>query len=113
MTQSASKKVVCDVVVDPTASKWYGTLVTKNIRYEDDTPVTIQKFLGVKFESPTVKAAIIVNPQLHPYQPISLEITTEKIGQTLDVTAKIGVKESHKFQKDDTLTWQINGDLTV
>ncbi|KAI1407672.1 putative hydroxymethyltransferase [Hypoxylon sp. FL1857] len=114
MARPSSKKVICDTVVGPGAGVWYGTLVTSNIRYEDNTPVTVQTFLGVKFKSPPVSADITVNALFSPWQPVSPEITTEELDEnTTDVTAKIYLERSHTFAASDTLTWGINGNLTA
>ncbi|KAL7621276.1 hypothetical protein AAE478_008595 [Parahypoxylon ruwenzoriense] len=114
MSQTASKKIVCHVSVGPGAGQWYGTLVVDNIRYEDGSPVTIENFLGVKFKSPVVTAAITVNVQLSPWQQVSSEVSTQQLDdKTIGVTAKIGFNPSYTFKPQDSLTWGINGDLTT
>ncbi|KAI1090824.1 putative hydroxymethyltransferase [Rostrohypoxylon terebratum] len=109
-----SQKIICDASVGDHPSQWYGTLVIKNIRYEDGSSVTIQNYLGVKFLAPKMTADITVNALFTPWQPISSDISTEDVEQnTTDVTAKIIVQEAHTFIPSDTITWGINGDLTV
>ncbi|KAI1445021.1 putative hydroxymethyltransferase [Annulohypoxylon stygium] len=109
-----SQKIICDASVGDGAGQWYGTLVIKNIRYEDGSSVTIQSYLGVKFLAPKLSADITVNALFTPWQEISSEISIEELDQTTtDVTAKVFVQEAHTFVFSDTITWGINGDLTV
>ncbi|KAI1204587.1 putative hydroxymethyltransferase [Annulohypoxylon truncatum] len=109
-----SQKIICDASVGSGAGQWYGTLVIKNIRYEDGSSVTIQSFLGVKFLAPKTTADITVNAQFTPWQEVSSEISTEELDQnTIDVTAKVFVQQAHTFVASDTITWGINADLTV
>jgi hypothetical protein len=114
MPQASSEKIICNVVLGPNATQFYGTLNIDNIRYESGGLVTIQDFLGVKFKSPTDVAAADLFVNLDPWQEASSQVSNERIDSgTVNVTVKIQVQESHTFKPHDTLTWGINGDLTV
>ncbi|KAK3377584.1 hypothetical protein B0H63DRAFT_524871 [Podospora didyma] len=62
-----STEISCNVAVEGTESVWYGKLVVDKIRYkDDDSPVTINKFLGFAFKSPihTEKFTFEINGDL-------------------------------------------------
>ncbi|KAI1099318.1 putative hydroxymethyltransferase [Jackrogersella minutella] len=112
MSRVTSSKIVSETEVGPNPTQYYGTLVTKNISYDDGTDVAIEKFLGVTFKSPPVSNKITVNVQLSNWQIITPEISTEEIDpKTIKVTAKLSFEKSYTFTGSESLTWQINGSL--
>ncbi|KAI1074054.1 putative hydroxymethyltransferase [Whalleya microplaca] len=92
-------KIICNASVLDSSTEWYGELIVDNIRYEDGTPVTVNKYLGVKFIAPK-------------WTDDLEEIYTDPIdSQTTGVTAKIGFQTSYTFDADDKIIWAINGNL--
>ncbi|KAI4861794.1 putative hydroxymethyltransferase [Hypoxylon rubiginosum] len=108
------KNIIFDVKVGDGAGEWYGTLVVSNIRYEDKSAVTINEYLGVTFKSPFVTAPITANTAISPWQQTTANIAIEPIDdKTVAVTAQIIVGSPHTFQASDSITFGINGNLTV
>ncbi|KAI1779032.1 putative hydroxymethyltransferase [Hypoxylon cercidicola] len=109
-----SQKIICNVKVDDT-SEWYGKLVIDSISYEDESPVTIQQFLGVQFISPTVTSDIRVDLALNPWQETTLDVATEPgiDDETINVTARIIFGKPYVFQCSDTVGFEIDGNLRV
>ena len=108
---SQSEKLLCDVHVDGSSTQYYGTLKVSNIRHDDDGPVTIENFLGVRFKSPVSSS----DPAflLEPWLEITPKLFTEALDDsTLAVTARLLASESHTFESTATLDIQINGNLT-
>ena len=105
------RKIV-GTVTKESGGPYYGTLIVKDIKYDDGSPVAIEEFLGIKFKAPKVTAAITVNVSLQPYQTASSYISTEpNEDETLSVTAKIALEKPHTTTNQDVLTFYINGDL--
>ncbi|KAI2470788.1 putative hydroxymethyltransferase [Annulohypoxylon bovei var. microspora] len=103
----ATPKIVCRTVVSNDATEYYGKLVNDSIRYDDDTSVTIKKFLGVKFMSPTAKGIAL---EMDPWYEYQTDIFTEVLDSGItDVTAKIYYE--HEFALRDSLSWEINDNL--
>ncbi|KAH6672707.1 hypothetical protein F5X68DRAFT_194159 [Plectosphaerella plurivora] len=114
---SASKKIIFDATIGEGSTQWFGTITLKNIRYaEDDAPVTVQEFLGVRFQGPRVTADVAVQAILEPFQVTKLEAATKPLeegeGEGVVVTAKVLTEGPRTFGKNDTLVWNVNGDLT-
>ncbi|KAI0596739.1 putative hydroxymethyltransferase [Biscogniauxia sp. FL1348] len=109
MASTSSKKVTCNTNLDPNANQYYGVIFNDHIRYEDGGSVTIKKYLGVKFKSPSDN--ISFNAVTNPWIEITPEISAVTKGGSFEVTAKLSVQGSHTFTTGDTLSWGINGNL--
>ncbi|KAI0879886.1 putative hydroxymethyltransferase [Annulohypoxylon maeteangense] len=108
-----SRNIICDVD-SPSPDIWYGTLVVSNIRYDDDTSVTIQKLLGLKFKSPKATGKITCDVSLTSYEATKSQVYPSKPSEDVnDVTAQVHFTEPHTFVHDDHLTFGIVGDLTT
>ncbi|KAL9612162.1 MAG: hypothetical protein Q9167_003241 [Letrouitia subvulpina] len=111
MSQAASKKVLCEAIVSPDATQYYGRLVISRIRFADDSPVTIQEFLSVVLKLPRSDQGIGVDSE--PWTIITPDINTKPIDeQTIAVTARIVYSHSHTFDiEKEILIFAINGNL--
>ncbi|KAN0079542.1 hypothetical protein V8E54_004756 [Elaphomyces granulatus] len=106
-----TSKILFDVKVEEGADKWYGQMTLSNIRYEDGSSVSVQKFLGIVFKSPAAVAAMWYS--VSPYVSIKAEMTNQAIdGSTFKVTAKLTVDKAFTFKPSDIFHFGINGDLT-
>ena len=109
---SHTGKLLCDAHVDekvePTHD--FGRLIVSNIRHENGSAVTIQKFLGVKFKSPLTPKGIIFMSD--PWFALTPDVSTESLTpSTVAVTARLRVSTSHRFESTHSLIFGINGDL--
>lgn len=112
-----ASKILCDVIVDPGVTQWWGKLIISNIRYEDGSPVIIKNFLGIRFKYPwsAVQAAPVFSHSIEPWQEALAEvIASEAIGtKMMDATAKVILSKGHTFNSSDQLYWGIASDMTV
>ncbi|KAB8222576.1 hypothetical protein BDV33DRAFT_201279 [Aspergillus novoparasiticus] len=105
---SGKGKKILQKVAPGEQGTYYSTLIASNIRYDDSSHVSINKFLCVDFKSPATVA--------DPWGPMT--ITTEKLREaknpdgTFSVTLKLNIEGGHKFDPTDTITFPINGDIT-
>ncbi|KAI4163074.1 MAG: hypothetical protein LQ342_003392, partial [Letrouitia transgressa] len=111
MSQAAKKNILCDAIVSPDATEFYGRLIISRIRYADDSPVTIQKFLGVVFKSPTSEQGIGFDSD--PWISILPDVNYDTIDEkTIAVRAALSYENSHTFDTQEKLIFEINGNLT-
>ena len=109
-----TNQIIADVSVDPHATQWYGNLIVKNIRHKDGSAVTIHKFLGVGFKSPS-----LVNPsnfwyETKPYVEINAQIADRQVSaDTFIVAARLNFPNQYTIDKSSgtQLTFGINGNL--
>ncbi|KAI4212866.1 MAG: hypothetical protein LQ351_004391 [Letrouitia transgressa] len=111
MSQVAAKKIMCDAIVSPDATEYWGKLSISKIRYEDDSPVTIQKVLGVVFKSP--KSDRDVTLDLEPWFDMTPTINFDTLDEkTIAVRAALSYAQSHTFDTEEKLVFEITGNLT-
>jgi hypothetical protein len=110
---SAPKKIIFDAAIGEGSSPFFGTITLKNIRHaDDDAPVTVREYLGVRFQLPELKGDVAVQAILHPFQATKLEAATKTEGALSTVTAKVRTEGPHTFGANDALVWNVNTDLT-
>jgi len=105
-------KIVGTVVVGPEHSDYYGKLIVNDIKYEDNTQVTVEKFLRITLKSPKLSTGIAVDPQFAPWDnlyPVISKVANED--GTVSVTTTISFSKAHLIKPTDSLTWEINGNL--
>jgi hypothetical protein len=91
---------------------YYGTLVVKNIRHDDNTEVKISSFLGLTFKSPAPVSKEGFNVSLTLWQEVTAMVENEQISSSLyAVSAGLHVGSAHTFTSSDTITIGVNGDL--
>lgn len=76
-----------------------------NIRYEDESAVTIHRFLGTRFKHPPLSGSLSVTPSIDSQQSTSLEIVSS---DTVDEKAtfavtKLSFPEGYTFHQADNL----------
>ncbi|KAK4118797.1 hypothetical protein N657DRAFT_650883 [Parathielavia appendiculata] len=105
--------VTCDVQVE-FSSPYYGRLILSKIRNEDNTPVTINSFLGLAFKSPAQVDKPYFTVSLTPWQAVTAMVTNEPVKSSLyTVLAGLHLESPHTFNTNDTITIDINGDLNA
>lgn len=105
-------QILFDIKVISEASPFYGRLILSNMRYEDGSMVSINKFLGVLFISPARVTERDFIYSVNPWVEIEPEINAEQIdASTFAVTAKLSVSD-YTFSSDSRLDFEIYGDLT-
>ena len=107
-------KIIADVTVDSTATKWYGKLIVKNIRYEDGSPVHIKKYLAVAFKSPALVNSSNFWYETKPYVEINAKISDQRVSDTtVHVLAQLNFPNEYTIDKSTgtQLNFGINGNL--
>ncbi|KAL9045428.1 MAG: hypothetical protein Q9214_001525 [Letrouitia sp. 1 TL-2023] len=115
MSPADTKKVICEAIISPDATQYYGRLVISRIRYEDDSPVTIQEFLGVAFKSPKSPKndpGIRVEPE--PWINITPDINFDPIDdKTIAIRVALSYSNSQTFDiEKEKPNFEIDGGLT-
>jgi hypothetical protein len=109
----SQKKIVYDASVEPNANPNYGQITVTNIRYDDGSSVSIQRFLGIIFDSPAVVGATDFWASTDPWMDIKADFTSEQIEATrFAISGQLNFPNSYTFKTSDKLFFGINGDLT-
>lgn len=109
---ASPKNIIFDATIGQESTQWFGTITLKNIRYaEDDAPVTVQEYLGVRFKGPRITGDVAVQTILEPFQATKLDAVTEDVADGVLVTAKVRTEGPHTFGEKDAVVWTFNGDL--
>ncbi|MDT6964433.1 hypothetical protein QTN24_23245 [Cupriavidus sp. SZY C1] len=105
--------IIFDIGIESGASQWYGVIAITNIRHTSGAPVSIDRFLGLKFHAPVAVQPTDFNVQLQSWMATEAETANSRIdAQTWDVEAKVNFASAHTFAPQDTIKIGINGDMT-
>ena len=108
-----SQQIYFDVKPE-SQSPYYGTLVVSNIRREGNDSFTVNKFLGVVFQSPVSVSSVDFYYSTDPWVEITPDITSSQINHSrFLITVKLQLPDSYQFNAKEVLTFGINGDITT
>lgn len=103
-----------DAVVGAGANEWYGTIIVSNLRYEDDSAVTVDNYLAFNFHSPANIDATAITPAYAVYVIGDITADVSQLGDgTFDATVTIDYTTSYTMQPADQITIGINGNLVA
>jgi hypothetical protein len=107
-------KIDYDAVVAQGAGQWYGQIVVSNLRYEDGSPVQVDQYLSMSFNSP----AAVGDTDVYASFAGSWVSTTASAESTqldanlFSVSLKLTFDEPHAMNAGDQINIGVNGDLT-
>ncbi|MDE1183078.1 hypothetical protein [Paraburkholderia sp.] len=100
-------------VVSPGANQWYGSMVLSNICYEDGSPVQLNQFLALDFQSPASVTSKDIYPTLTVWSATTVDAQSAQIdATTYSVAARLNFDAPHAINAHDQITIGVNGDLT-
>ncbi|GAB7521600.1 hypothetical protein [Paraburkholderia sp. 2C] len=107
-------KIDYDAVVAQGAGQWYGQMIVSNLRYEDGSPVQVNQYLSMSFNSP----AAVANTDVYASFAGLWVSTTANVDSTqldtnlFSVSLKLDFSEPHMMNAGDQITIGVSGDLT-
>lgn len=108
-------RITYDATLNPGADQYYGEMVLSNLLYEDGASIQVNSYLAMTFNSPAPVDETGVSMQFGETW-VGVTVTTDSvaIGTNLySVSMLLSFATPHTMDAKDTITIEVNGDLTT
>lgn len=105
-------KISYDAVVGAGANEYYGTIIVSNLRYEDNSKITVNEYLAFNFNSPANLDSTAIQPSYTSWVTGGITVETSQLSDGVyNATATLSYTQPYTMQPADQITIGINGDV--